>query len=66
MYKEFQNKKYYLAFETFPESSKNLSDVYLSGVSNWDTHDMYNYSIVIWRFRIIFGVKRFARSGESK
>ena len=58
MYKAFQNKKLYLAFNTFPKSAKNVSKVYLSGVRKWAADDMYNYSIVINRFRIIFGVKR--------
>jgi len=58
MYKAFQNKKYYLAFNTFPKTAKNVSKVYLSGIRNWVSDDMYNYSIVINRFRIIFGIKR--------
>ncbi len=58
MYKALQNKKYYLAFHTFNKSAKNISDVYNSGVRNWVADDMYNYSIVINRFRIIFGIKR--------
>ncbi len=58
MYKAFQNKKYYLAFNTFPKTAKNVSKVYLTGIRNWVSDDMYNYSIVINRFRIIFGIKR--------
>jgi hypothetical protein len=58
MYKAFQNKKYYLAFNKFPKTAKNVSKVYISGVRNWVSDDMYNYSIVINRFRIIFGIKR--------
>jgi hypothetical protein len=58
MYKAFQNKKYYLAFNTFPRTAKNVSKVYLSGLRKWVSDDMYNYSIVINTFRIIFGVKR--------
>jgi len=58
MYKAFQNKKYYLSFSTFPKSAKNISSVYLTGIRNWDAEDMYNYSVVINRFRIIFGIKR--------
>ncbi len=58
MYKAFQNKKYYLAFNTFPKTAKEVSSVYLTGIRNWISDDMYNYSIVINRFRIIFGIKR--------
>ena len=60
MYKAFQNKKYYLAFNTFPKTAKNqtYNEVYMSGIRNWISDDMYNYSIVINRFRIIFGIKR--------
>jgi len=58
MYKSFQNKKYYLAFNTFKKTAKNVSKVYLTGIRNWVSDDMYNYSIVINRFRIIFGIKR--------
>ena len=58
MYKAFQNKKYYLAFNTFPKTAKKVSNVYLTGIRNWISDDMYNYSIVINRFRIIFSIKR--------
>ena len=58
MYKAFQNKKYYLAFNTFPKTAKEVSNVYLTGIRNWISDDMYNYSIVINRFRIIFSIKR--------
>ena len=58
MYKAFQNKKYYVAFNTFPKTCKNVSNVYLSGIRNWETRDMKNYSIVIGRFRVIFGIKK--------
>ena len=58
MYKAFENKKLYLAFNTFPITAKRVSRVYLSGIRIWTYDDMYNYSLVIHRFRIIFGVKR--------
>lgn len=58
MYKAFQNKKYYLALNTFPITAKDVSGVYLSGIRNWISDDMYAYSLVIHRFRIIFGIKR--------
>lgn len=62
MYKAFQNKKYYLAFNTFPKTAKGVSNVYKTGIRNWDSDDMYTYSIVIHRFRIMFGIKRVTRS----
>lgn len=58
IYKAFQNKKYYLAFNTFPKTAKNVSEVYHTGIRNWVSDDMYNYSIVIGTTRIIFGIKR--------
>jgi hypothetical protein len=58
MYKAFQNKKYYLALNTFPITAKNVSVVYNTGIRNWVSDNMYNYSLVIHRFRIIFGIKR--------
>jgi len=64
MYKAFQNKKYYLAFHTFPKSAKNLSEVYLSGIRNFGSHDMHTYSIVIYRFRVMFGIKTESGCGE--
>lgn len=58
MYKAFQNKKYYLAFNTFKITAKNISSVYNSGIQNWESEDMFSYSIVIHRFRVIFGIKK--------
>lgn len=58
MYKAFQNKKYYLAFNTFPITAKDVSGVYNTGIRNWVSDDMIAYSVVIHRFRIIFGIKR--------
>lgn len=60
MYKAFQNKKYYLAFNTFPKTAKTVSVVYLTGIRNWVSDDMKTYSIVIYRFRIMFGIKRIS------
>ena len=51
MYKAFQNKKYYLAFNKFPKTANNVSKVYHSGIRNWESDDMSNYSIVIGTFR---------------
>lgn len=58
MYKAFQNKKYYLAFNTFRKPTRTSPIVYYTGFHKWTSDDMYNYSIVIYRFRIIFGIKR--------
>ncbi len=62
MYKAFQNKKYYLAFHTFPKTAKKppYNDVYMSGIRNWVSDDMKTYSIVIYRFRVMFGIKRIS------
>lgn len=57
-YKQFQNKKYYLAFNMFPKTAKKLSKVYWTGFRKWESDDSKNYSIVIHRFRIIFAVKK--------
>jgi hypothetical protein len=58
MYKSIQNKKYYLAVNKFPKTAKAVSNVYLSGIRNWDSDDMKTYSIVLGTFRIMFGVKK--------
>jgi len=58
MYKAIQNKKYYLAVNQFPNTRKKISKVYRSGFRYWKSDDMFNYSVVIGTFRIIFGVKR--------
>ena len=58
MYQAFQNKKYYLAFNTFPITAKDISNVYKTGIRNWVSDDMFNYSLVIHRFRIILSIKR--------
>lgn len=60
MYKGFENKKYYLAFHTFRKPKKTVSIVYYTGFHKWVSDDMYNYSIVVHRFRIIFGIKRIS------
>jgi len=59
MYKAFQNKKYYLAFNKFPKTAKNppYNEVYITGVRNWKSDDMMTYSIVLGTFRIMFGIK---------
>lgn len=58
MYRAIQNKKYYLVINTFRKSAKDVSIVYLSGIRNWVSDDMYNYSFILGTFRIIFGIKR--------
>lgn len=57
MYKAFQNKKYYLAFNKFTKTAKTVSSVYITGIRNWKSDDMMTYSIVLGTFRIMFGVK---------
>lgn len=58
MYKAVQNKKYYLAAERFPKARKTISRVYLSGIRVWDSDDMKTYSLVLWTFRVMFGIKK--------
>ena len=60
MYKAFQNKKYYLAFNKFPKTAKNIptkSNVYITGFRKWISDDMITYSLVLGTFRIMFGIK---------
>ena len=57
MYKAIQNKKHYLAINRFRNTSKSISDVYLSGFHKWSSYEMKTYSIVIGTFRIMFGIK---------
>ena len=52
-YKAWENINYYLAFDKFPISAKKVSDVYNTGYHYW-SDDMKNYSIVLYRYRIIF------------
>lgn len=58
MYKARQNKKYYLAVETFSKKRKTISDVYLTGFRFFETDDMKTYSLVLGTFRIMFGRKK--------
>lgn len=62
MYKAFQNKKYYLALHRFNPKAKTLSIVYKTGIRNWESSDMSYKSIVVGRFRIMFGIKRIQRA----
>jgi len=59
MYKAFQNKKYYLAFNRFPKTAKNppFNKAYTNGFQKWKSDDMMTYAIVLGRFRIMFGIK---------
>ena len=63
MYKAIQNNKYYLALNTFPKTAKSVSGVYNTGIRIWDSFDMKTYSIVLYRFRIMFGIKHL-NNGE--
>lgn len=68
MYKAFQNKKYYLAFNKFPKTAKKppFNKVYMSGIRNWKSDDMITYSIVLGTFRIMFGIKTAYSCCESQ
>ncbi len=61
MYKAFQNKKYYLAFNKFPKTAKitpTKSNAYITGFRKWISDDMITYALVLGTFRIMFGIKR--------
>lgn len=62
MYKQLKTKKFRIAIQTFNKKIKNslppITDVYNSGIRNWISDDSYNYSIVIYCFRIIFSIDR--------
>ena len=60
MYKAFQNKKYYLAFNKFPITAKitpTKSNAYITGFRKWITDDMITWALVLGTFRIMFGIK---------
>ena len=57
MYKAINTKDFYLAVETFTGECKGISNAYNSGFRVWRAHDMNTYAIIIYRFRIMFGVK---------
>lgn len=58
MYKAFQSNNYYLALETFPLTAKSVSRVYITGIRNFESGDMKTYSVVLYRFRIMLGIKK--------
>ncbi len=58
MYKSFKSKRFYLAFNTFPKTAKNISKVYHTGMRNWDADDAKYYTIVIRTFRIMFAINK--------
>ncbi len=60
MYKAFQNKNYYLAFNRFPKTAKKVEGAhkaYSTGFRKWKSDDMITYAIVVGTFRIMFGIK---------
>ena len=60
MYKSFENNRYYLAFNKFPKTAKNIStrgNVYITGFRKWISDDMTTYSLVLGTFRIMLGIK---------
>lgn len=59
MYKAYQNKKYYLAFNKFPKVRKNIEGItaYKTGFRKWTSDDMITYALVLGTFRIMFGIK---------
>lgn len=59
MYKAYQNKKYYLAFNKFPKTAKTIDGItaYKTGFRKWVSDDMITYALVMGTFRIMFGIK---------
>lgn len=66
MYKSFTNKRVSLIFNIFPETAKNVSKVYYTGIRNWETANSKNYSIVLGTFRIIFEITKFPLVGDKE
>lgn len=64
MYKAIQNKKFYLAVNTFPKTAKRppYNEAYLTGFRFWDATDMKTYALVLGTFRIILGIKKPQRA----
>lgn len=60
MYKAFQNKKYYLAFNKFRRTAKNppWNQTYLNGFRKIESDDMTSWYLVLGVFRVIFGIKK--------
>ena len=58
MYKVIQNKKYYLAIETFRKECKIINITYRSGIRTFDYCGEKTYFIVIYNFRIAFCFKK--------
>lgn len=61
MYKAFQNKKFYLAFNRFPKTAKLTplnNKPYNTGFRKWESDDMTTYALVMHTFRIMFGIKK--------
>lgn len=60
MYKAIQNKKFYLAVNTFRKAAKRgqWNYAYLNGFRKWKSDDMTTYAIVAGTFRVMFGVKK--------
>ena len=55
-YKAFKIGKVRFAVNIFPKTAKGLSDVYRSGMRNWEDSMDKNYSLVLWVFRVIISV----------
>ena len=60
MYKAIQNKKYYLAVNTFRKTAKKapFNQAYINGIRKIESDDMTNFFFIIGTFRIIFGIKK--------
>ena len=56
MYKVLKVGRYRLAFDSFPFTAREISNVYLPGFHKWSDHHCRSYSFVIGLNRIIFSI----------
>lgn len=57
-YKSFKKGNIRIAFDKFPKTAKQVSEVYKTGIRNWNADDSKNYSIVLGTFRIILSFEK--------
>lgn len=58
MYKTIKIKKVHLTFNKFKKGAKILSRVYRSGIRIFNHTDSYNFSIVVFTFRLILSIDK--------
>ena len=47
------NNDWSIAFEKFNKNAKKVSNVYKTGIRNWNSDTHYTYSLVLGTFRIM-------------